>query len=70
MRPAVRGVFRVPFVSAEGFPVLISVRADGRKLSERAVWPVEDADDVLLQMWGELNDADPVEADGWKAGAA
>lgn len=58
-RTPLRGVFRVPFVSEEGFPVLVAIASDGRRICERLVYPFESEGEVLRETWDLLNEADP-----------
>lgn len=59
-RPSVRGVFRLDcFLSQEGFPLYVAIAADGRRVSERTLYPFENAHDLEDDLWDVLDAEDP-----------
>lgn len=54
-----RGVYRPRALSPEGFPFLIAITGDGRKIAERVIYPFESEPDVSESVWSTLDELDP-----------
>lgn len=55
-----RGVYRAPFVTTQGYPILAGVDRYGvLAIPHRPVWPFEDYDSVLEGLWDRLDELDP-----------
>ena len=54
-----RGIYELDFLSCDGFPVLLAITSDNRRVAERVVWPFEDRDQVIADLREALRAEDP-----------
>lgn len=60
MTEPIRGVYRLEYLSAEGFPVYVAISRDRRRLAERTIYPFESKARVKAALQAELDELDPV----------
>lgn len=63
----IRGVYRLDFLSLEGWPVYIAVTRDGRRIEERTLHPFESEAAVIADLRVRLDCEDP-NPDAWRGG--